>query len=225
MARHKQYNSDIDGNLFGNIPQEDNSAEQTGPVTVLGLTFADDEERRAYFRAELRAKLPELRQIEGFPIGSDDDIINLSDPPYYTACPNPWLNDFIAEWEQEKKQLEADGKRREDFVVREPYALPVKEKKSNSIYTAHSYHTKVPPEIILKYLLHYTQPGDIIIDNFAGTGMAGVACQLATTPDDNTKERFNKFWQINFNSSPNWGVRHAILGDLSPIASFITYNS
>ena len=51
MARHKQYNSDIDGNLFGNIPQEDNSAEQTGPVTVLGLTFADDEERRAYFRA------------------------------------------------------------------------------------------------------------------------------------------------------------------------------
>lgn len=224
MARHKQYNSDIDGNLFGNIPQEDNSAEQTGPVTVLGLTFADDEERRAYFRAELRAKLPELRQIEGFPIGSDDDIINLSDPPYYTACPNPWLNDFIAEWEQEKKQLEADGKRREDFVVREPYALPVKEKKSNSIYTAHSYHTKVPPEIILKYLLHYTQPGDIIIDNFAGTGMAGVACQLATTPDDNTKERFNKFWQINFNSSPNWGVRHAILGDLSPIASFITYN-
>ena len=57
--------------------------------------------RREYFRAELRKKLPELKQIEGFPIGEDDDIINLSDPPYYTACPNPWLNDFIEDWEKE----------------------------------------------------------------------------------------------------------------------------
>ena len=24
------------------------------------------------------------------------------EPPIYTACPNPWLNDFIAEWEQDK---------------------------------------------------------------------------------------------------------------------------
>lgn len=169
MARHKQYNSDIDGDLFGNIPQVDNSAEQTGPVTVLGLTFADDEERRAYFRAELRAKLPELRQIEGFPIGSDDDIINLSDPPYYTACPNPWLKDFIAEWEQEKRQLEADGKRRKDFEVKIPYAVSTKSGKNSAIYNAHGYHTKVPHEIIMRYILHYTQPGDIIVDSFCVT--------------------------------------------------------
>lgn len=54
------------------------------PVTCLGMTFESDEARRAYFREELRKKLPELRKIEGFPIGEDDDIINLSDPPYYT---------------------------------------------------------------------------------------------------------------------------------------------
>ena len=57
-----------------------------GPVTCLGLEFENDEARRSYFREELRKKLPELRKIEGFPIGEDDDIINLSDPPYYTAC-------------------------------------------------------------------------------------------------------------------------------------------
>ena len=56
--------------------------KQQGPVTVLGRTFANDEERRRVFREELRAKLPELRKIDGFPIGEDDEIINLSDPPY-----------------------------------------------------------------------------------------------------------------------------------------------
>ena len=56
-------------------------------VVCLGMEFESDEARRAYFREELRKKLPELRQIEGFPIGEDEDIINLSDPPYYTACP------------------------------------------------------------------------------------------------------------------------------------------
>lgn len=70
------------------------------PVTVLGKSFANDNERRQYFREELRKKLPELKKLEGYPIGEDDDIINLSDPPYYTACPNPWLKDFVAEWEK-----------------------------------------------------------------------------------------------------------------------------
>ena len=198
--------------------------QEAGPVTVLGMTFADDEERRAYFREQLRAKLPELRQIEGFPIGSDDDIVNLSDPPYYTVCPNPWLNDFIAEWEQEKLQLEAEGKRHANMVVNEPYAYPVREKKSNSIYTAHSYHTKVPPEIILKYYLHYTQPGDIIMDNFAGTGMAGVAAKFCDSPTPEILGTIESTWKALFHTSPNWGIRYAILGDLSPIASFITYN-
>ena len=64
---------------------EINNTDNT-PVTVLGKTFANDTERRQYFRDELRKKLPELKKLEGYPIGEDDDIINLSDPPYYTAC-------------------------------------------------------------------------------------------------------------------------------------------
>ncbi len=77
------------------------------PVTCLGMTFENDEARRAHFTEELRKKLqdPEFRKIEGFPIGSDEDILNLSDPPYDTACPNPWITDFIAEWEAQKRLL------------------------------------------------------------------------------------------------------------------------
>jgi hypothetical protein len=43
---------------------------------------ARDAERTAYL-ARLREKLmdPEFRAIEGFPIGADEDILALSDPP------------------------------------------------------------------------------------------------------------------------------------------------
>ena len=193
------------------------------PVTVLGMTFGSDEERRAYFREELRKKLPELRKIEGFPIGEDDDIINLSDPPYYTACPNPWLNDFIAEWEKEKKQLEVEGKRKPDFEVKEPYASDVSEGKNNPVYTAHTYHTKCPHPAIMRYILHYTQPGDIILDGFAGTGMTGVAAAACSNSKDDIAKRINDEWEKEFGHRPNWGKRHAIIGDLSPYASNIAY--
>ena len=189
---------------------DDEQVVNNGPVTCLGIEFESDEKRRAFFREELRKKLPELRLIEGFPIGSDDDIIALSDPPYYTACPNPWISDFIKEWEGEKLKLQAEGKRVPAFEVKEPYAADVSEGKGNAIYLAHSYHTKVPHPAIMRYLLHYTQPGDIVFDGFAGTGMTGVAAGMC---EDGLPD-----------VSGNKGIRRCICGDLSPIASFITYN-
>lgn len=141
-----------------------------GSVTCLGLEFEKDETRRAHFTEELRKKLkdPEFRKIEGFPIGSDEDILKLSDPPYYTACPNPWIADFIEEWEKEKPPKPEDYK-----YHREPFATDVSEGKNDPIYNAHSYHTKVPHKAIMRYILHYTEPGDIVFDGFAGTGMTG----------------------------------------------------
>lgn len=190
-------------------------------IICLGKEFNSEEERRDYFRKELRAKLPELKKIEGFPIGEDEDIINLSDPPYYTACPNPWLNDFIVEWEKEKENIKG---RKKDFVVDEPYASDVSEGKSNPIYTAHTYHTKVPHPAIMRYLLYYTQPGDSVLDAFGGTGMTGVAAQICENPDNETKYKIEHEWKLLFGKFPTWGKRNAICGDLSPFASFISYN-
>jgi len=53
--------------------------------------------RCAAYRDRLRAYLrdPAFRAIEGFPIGEDEAILALSDPPYYTACPNPFLPEII----------------------------------------------------------------------------------------------------------------------------------
>lgn len=193
-------------------------------IVCLGMEFENEEARRTYFREELRKKLPELRHIEGFPIGEDDDIINLSDPPYYTACPNPWLNDFIEEWENEKVELEKQGIRDAEFEVNEPYASDVKVGKNNPVYTAHTYHTKVPHPAIMRYILHYTEPGDIVFDGFAGTGMTGVAANACGNPTNDDLNAINTERFSLFGESPKWGFRHAICGDLSPYASLISYN-
>jgi len=195
-----------------------------GPVTCLGIEFENAAVRREHFRKLLREKLkdPEFRKIEGFPFGEDEDIIALSDPPYYTACPNPWINDFITEWEKEK------GTRPGEYH-REPFAADVSEGKSDPIYNAHSYHTKVPHKAIMRYILHYTEPGDIVFDGFCGTGMTGVAAQLCG--DKKVVESLGYMVQddgtiLDEDGKPfsKLGARKAILNDLSPAATFIAAN-
>ena len=69
----------------------DISPKEKGPVECLGQMFASHEARREFYLKQLAEKLhdPDFRKVEGFPIGKDEDILTLSDPPYYTACPNP----------------------------------------------------------------------------------------------------------------------------------------
>jgi len=221
-----------ENSLFDSLLEE--PQKPSGPVTCLGLTFENDEARRAHFTEELRKKLqdPEFRKIEGFPIGSDEDILNLSDPPYYTACPNPWIADFIAEWEAQKPE-QPEGY----HYHREPFATDVSEGKNDPIYNAHSYHTKVPHKAIMRYILHYTQPGDIVFDGFCGTGMTGVAAQMCgdrevvlslgyqVKPDgtilqEEMDEDGKKVWR----PFSMLGIRKATLNDLSPLASFVASN-
>jgi DNA modification methylase len=155
----------------------------------------------------------EVNHIDGFPIGKVEDIIALSDPPYYTSCPNPWLEDFIKEYGKPFHGNVDNG------YHKEPFAFDVSEGKNDPIYNAHSYHTKVPYKAIMRYILHYTEPGDIVFDGFCGTGMTGIAAQMCGTPD-------MKFSTLLKKEMPNvkWGKRKAILCDLSPAATFIAYN-
>lgn len=152
--------------------------------------------------------IDKVRDIEGFPIGSDEDIIALSDAPYYTACPNPFIEEFIKEYGTPYDE-------ETDDYHREPFAADVSEGKNDPIYNAHSYHTKVPFKAIMRYVLHYTNPDDIVFDGFSGTGMTGVAAQMCGS-DDVVKE-------LSGHSS-GVGTRKAVLSDLSPFAAFITRN-
>ncbi len=64
-----------------------------------------------------------------------------------------------------------------DDYHREPFASDVSEGKNDPLYAVHTYHTKVPYKAIINYILHYSDPGDIVFDGFAGTGMTGVAAK------------------------------------------------
>jgi hypothetical protein len=207
-----------------------NHAAKSGPVECLGQTFPSDDARREHYLKLLAEKLkdPEFRKIEGFPIGSDEDILALSDPPYYTACPNPFIDDFVQHY----------GKPYESSISysKEPFAADVSEGRSGLFYDAHSYHTKVPHKAIMRYILYYTSPGDLVADTFCGTGMTGVAAQLCGSKSaveelgyrvesdgtilepaqENGKATWRKFSRL--------GERKVILNDLSPAAAFIATN-
>ena len=79
---------------------QDQRSEAVGPVECLGQTFENDSARRLYYLGLLAKRLqdPAFRQQEGFPTGTDEAILAMSDPPYYTACPNPWLAEFVAHY-------------------------------------------------------------------------------------------------------------------------------
>lgn len=209
MARRRKSGSD--GDLFiedsGQLRLVEKSAEQQamekGKVECLGMRFDSEEERRAYFTDRLREKLadPEFRKTPGFPISTDKAILDTSDPPYYTACPNPFIADLIrAENSVQPRTVE---------YGRPPYSLDLIEKRTDEIYTAHTYHTKVPPKAIARLILHYTEPGDIVLDVFAGSGMTGVAASMCADP------------QIARALGGTPGARFPILCDLSPAATFI----
>ena len=255
--------------LFEKSYEEELEAGRGQPVECLGLTFENDEARRAYFLGKLKEGLDELHAklggfpftsvddavarmaaIEawpmgdeaqllklaegmrranssrdllqrwkdevGFPHGDIEDILNLSDPPYYTACPNPFLGQFV----------KAHGK---PYVPdkpysRKPFAVDVSEGKTHPVYRAHAYHTKVPHLAIVPSILHYTEPGDLILDGFAGSGMTGVAAQWCGTAPESYRKSLEALWTKESLDKPSWGLRYTIQNDLSPIASFIAAN-
>ena len=129
--------------------------------------------------------------IEG--LKNNDVESDFCSPPNFTLYPNPYLPDFIQRHLQEKPYNPE-----KDSYYREPYITDIKQGKNTPLYNAHPFHTKVPPQAIEKFIGHYTEPGDLILDPFAGSGMTGVAALGKG--------------------------RKAILVELSPIANFIAYN-
>lgn len=105
--------------------------------------------------------------------------------PQLYLSPNPHFGDLVS--------LETSVKK-----VEQPYSSNISAGKNTYVYDAHTYHTKVPPQGIQLLIEHYTEPGDVVLDPFCGSGMTGVAAAQAG--------------------------RKALLSDLSPAAVFIAYN-
>ena len=130
-------------------------------------------------------------------------------PPWYTVCPNPFIGDWLADLDRPGDEARTDPG---------PFAADVTEGKGNAFYKAHSYPTKVPHPAIMRFILHYTRPGDVVLDGFAGTGMTGVAAQACANPEPKVKTAIEAELGAD---KVEWGARRAILGELGPSATFI----
>ncbi len=81
----------------------------------------------------------------------------------------------------------------------------------------------------MRYILHYTEPGQLVFDGFCGTGMTGVAAHLC---GDRTEIQSLGYQVrddgiiLNEEGKPfsKIGPRRAVLNDLSPAATFIAQN-
>lgn len=220
MAR-KAWKSDRQGKLFGpEVEQLELCGEGAAPgsVEALGRQFASQEERREHFAQRLERKLADhdFRGQDGFPKGSDTDVLRLSDPPWYTACPNPFVREFVEAHGRPYNPL--------DGYHREPFNADTSAGKTDPLYKAHGYHTKVPHLAIVPFLLHYTEPGDLVLDGFCGSGMTGIAAQWCGSAPREYRGQLEAEWEQLGRGKPKWGARRAILNDLSPAATFIAAN-
>jgi hypothetical protein len=165
-----------------------------GPVNP-GLHDVDD----------LADRLQTLRGMPGCPSGLDEALLAMSNPPGHTACPNPYITEWLPPTSGSTERPDPG-----------PFAADTTAGKTSIVYKAHSYPTKVPHEAIMRLLLHYTQPGDVVLDGFCGTGMTGVAAQMCGAPSKPLRQA------IETEMGPvAWGPRKAVLQDLSPTATFI----
>jgi DNA modification methylase len=142
---------------------------------------------------------PHVRNIDGFPIAPDATMARLSDPPNFTSFPNDNLQEFLRQSMEKSHRQDAGMPFESDLVAG----------KDDPIYFAHYYSTKVPPQGIVPLILHYTKPGDVVMDAFCGTGMTGIAAQMCHSS------------AIAAQHGGKAGRRKAVLCDLSPTATFI----
>lgn len=153
---------------------------------VFGEEFASREVANQIFLDRLRDRLSKVHGIPGFPNATDADILDVSVAPTFTACPNPFVAEYV-----ELHRTDAP----ETQYPRGPYVGTLDAGSRDAVYSFHPYHTKVPPDVIRRLIEHYTQPGDLVLDAFCGSGMTGAAARRVG--------------------------RNAILTDLSPIATFV----
>ena len=110
---------------------------------------------------------------------------------YYSSGPNPNLVKFV------KEHATPYDPTTDDYDV-PPFDKPIKTTKATAIYNMHTYWSKKPHDAIQEYIKHFTQPGDLVLDPFCGSGGTALAALMEG--------------------------RKAIAIDLSPAATFITKN-
>ncbi|KLA08590.1 MULTISPECIES: DNA methyltransferase [Bacillus] len=99
------------------------------------------------------------------------------------------------------------------------YKTAFPSKRSGNLYNAFSYPTKISPEVIAVFIASHTEPGDVIVDTFGGSGTTGLATHLCSNPTPEVMEIANVM-----GASVKWGPRKAYIYELSSLGSFVGKN-
>lgn len=107
----------------------------------------------------------------------------------------------------------------ETIDIRKIYEKAFPSKRSGNLYNAFSYPTKISPEVIAVFIASHTDPGDVIVDTFGGSGTTGLATHLCSNPTPELLDIANEM------SAPvKWGPRKAFIYELSSLGSFVGKN-
>ena len=97
------------------------------------------------------------------------------------------------------------------------FSKPLPSLRSGAFYNTFPYPTKISPEAIAVYIACATNPGETVLDAFAGSGSTGIAALLCEHP---TEQMIKTAEKLGVN--PVWGKRNAILYEIGTYASFAT---
>lgn len=131
------------------------------------------------------------RAIGEKPLAGFDGVPPTPEGYYAGHKPNPHLASILAgvgsKYDPQKDQYNADA-----------FSEPISATKNTAIYNMHTYWSKKPHDAIEQYILHYTAPGDVVLDPFCGSGGTALAALMHG--------------------------RNAAAVDLSPAATFVAAN-
>lgn len=97
------------------------------------------------------------------------------------------------------------------------FSKPIPSTRSGAFYNTFPYPTKISPEAIAIYIAATTNPGEKVLDAFAGSGSTGIAALLLEHP---TEKMIATARELGVN--PNWGGRNAVLYEIGTYAAFAT---
>lgn len=132
------------------------------------------------------------RAIAGNPtLAGFDSVPDMPEDYYVPDGPNENLAGFV---QRHANAYDAES----DGYDEEAFTSPITTTKASVIYNMHTYWSKKPHDAIQQYIRHYTDPGDVVLDPFCGSGSTCLAALIEGRP--------------------------AIAIDRSPAATFITAN-
>lgn len=97
------------------------------------------------------------------------------------------------------------------------YAEPFPATRSGPLYNAFSYPTKISAEAIGLFIATHTEPGDTVLDVFAGSGTTGIGAILCARPTAAMRGL-----AAELGLQPSWGPRRAVLYDVGVLGSFVS---